>query len=52
MITLLSRKCLVLAVVSISVVATSACAQDTLAPAMTLVVDETQAARRIAFVHE
>jgi predicted metalloprotease with PDZ domain len=52
MITLLSRKCLVLAVVSMSVVATSACAQDTLAPAMTLVVDETQAARRIAFVHE
>lgn len=33
-------------------IATSACAQSASVPAMTLVVDETQAARRIAFVHE
>jgi predicted metalloprotease with PDZ domain len=50
--TMLSPKCLVLAVVAMSVLAMSAGAQDTLAPAMTLVVDETQAARQIALVHE
>ncbi len=45
-------KCLVLALAAITGVATSARAQDKSAPAMTLVVDETQAARRIAFVRE
>lgn len=50
MITLLSPKWLVFAAVAITAVATSA--QDRSAPAMTLVVDETQAARRIAYVHE
>jgi predicted metalloprotease with PDZ domain len=50
MITPLSPKWIVFAVVAITAVATSA--QDKPAPAMTLVVDETQAARRIAFVHE
>jgi hypothetical protein len=49
---LLSPKCLVLALVAMTAVVTRASAQDTLAPAMKLVVDETQAARRIAFVHE
>ena len=52
MITRLSPKYLGLALVAITVVATNARAQDKSAPAMTLVVDETQAARRIAFVHE
>jgi len=51
MIALLSQKSLVLAV-AIAALATSMHAQQTSAPAMTLVVDETQAARRIAFVHE
>jgi len=52
MITLLAPKCLVLALGAMIAAATSASAQDTSAPVMTLVVDETQAARRIAFVHE
>ena len=52
MITLLSPRRLVLALIAMTAVATSAPAQDTSAPAMTLIVDETQAARRIAFVHE
>jgi predicted metalloprotease with PDZ domain len=45
---LLSQRCIALAFV------TSACAQaqSPSAPRMTLLVDETQAARRIAFVHE
>ena len=50
MITPLSPKWVVFAVVAMTAAATSA--QDKSAPAMTLVVDETQAARRIAFVHE
>jgi predicted metalloprotease with PDZ domain len=50
MITPLSPKWIVFAVVAMTAVATSA--QDKSAPAMTLVVDETQAARRVAFVHE
>jgi len=52
MITLLAPRCLVLALGAMIAAATSAGAQDTSAPVMTLVVDETQAARRIAFVHE
>jgi predicted metalloprotease with PDZ domain len=52
MITLLSPRCLVLALIAMTALATSARAQDTSTPAMTLVVDETQAARRIAFVRE
>jgi hypothetical protein len=40
------------ALVAMTAVATSVRAQDTSAPSVTLVVDETQAARRIAFVHE
>src|ERR1019366_9940375 len=50
MITLLSPKCLVPAVLALTAVATGALAQNPSAPAMALVVDETQAARRIAFV--
>ena len=50
MITLLCPKWLVFAAVAITAAATSA--QDKSAPALTLVVDETQAARRIAYVHE
>ena len=50
MITPLSPKWIVFAVAAMTSVATSA--QDKSAPAMTLVVDETQAARRIAYVHE
>lgn len=50
--TLLSRKFLVLTLIATTGGATCASAQDTLAPSMTLAVDETQAARRIAFVHE
>jgi predicted metalloprotease with PDZ domain len=50
MITPLSPKWIAFAVVALTAVATSA--QDKSAPAMTLVVDETQAARRVAFVHE
>jgi predicted metalloprotease with PDZ domain len=52
MITLLSPKRLVLELVAMTAILASAIAQDKSAPAMTLVVDETQGARRIAFVHE
>jgi predicted metalloprotease with PDZ domain len=52
MITRFSTTSLVLALIAMTAVVTSARAEDTPAPAMTLVVDETQAARRIAFVHE
>jgi predicted metalloprotease with PDZ domain len=52
MITQLSPKCLVLMLVAIAAAATPVRAQDKSAPVMTLVVDETQAARRIAFVRE
>jgi predicted metalloprotease with PDZ domain len=52
MITLLRQNYLVLVLAAMTAVATNASAQDTSAPVMTLVVDETQAARRIAFVHE
>ncbi len=38
--------------IALTAIATTVGAQDTSAPVMTLVVDETQAARRIAFVHE
>jgi predicted metalloprotease with PDZ domain len=48
----LSPKCLVFALLATMAVRTAAPAQNPSAPAMTLVVDETQAARRIAFVHE
>ena len=41
-----------LALIAITSLAMRAAAQDATTPAMTLVVDETQAARRIAFVHE
>ncbi len=49
---LLSPKYAALALISIILVTMSAHAQDTPAPVMTLLVDETQAARRIAFVRE
>jgi predicted metalloprotease with PDZ domain len=52
MTTLLPWKRFALATIAITVVATNTWAEDTSAPAMTLVVDETQAARRIAFVRE
>jgi predicted metalloprotease with PDZ domain len=39
-------------VAALAAIATCAHAQSVSAPAMTLIVDETQAARRIAFVHE
>jgi predicted metalloprotease with PDZ domain len=53
MITWLSSRTLLPAlVVAVTAVATCARAQSTSPPAMTLVVDETQAARRIASVHE
>jgi predicted metalloprotease with PDZ domain len=54
MIGLLSQKPLVLALIIAmpAGLATHAHAQDTSAPVMTLLVDESQAARRIAFVHE
>ena len=50
--TSLSSKLCGLVLVVMTAVATTASGQDTSAPAMTLVVDETQAPRRIAFVHE
>jgi len=46
-----SAQCLV-ALIAIIGAASSACGQEAAAPAMTLLVDETQAARRIAFVRE
>jgi predicted metalloprotease with PDZ domain len=52
MTTLLSPKCLALAVIAMTAVATGARAQSPPAPGMTLMVDETQASRRIAFVRE
>ena len=52
MITLLSWKRLVLELIATTAIAAGVSAQDNSAPAMTLMVDETQAARRIAFVHE
>jgi predicted metalloprotease with PDZ domain len=53
MITLLSPRALLFALfVALSSIVPCAFAQNTPAPAMTLVVDETQAARRIASVHE
>src|ERR1035441_4777736 len=52
MITQFSPKYLVLALAAMTAVATTLRAQDKAAPAMILAVDETQAARRIAFVHE
>jgi predicted metalloprotease with PDZ domain len=50
--TLLPRKFLAWTLIAIAFGATCGSAQDTSPPAMTLVVDETQSARRIAFVHE
>jgi predicted metalloprotease with PDZ domain len=53
MIALSHPKRLVLALTAVTALATSAPGQDTSAPpAMTLIVDKTQSARRIAFVHE
>jgi predicted metalloprotease with PDZ domain len=52
MIALLSPKCVVFALLAMSAGATSLLAQEVSTPAMTLVVDETQAARRISFVRE
>jgi hypothetical protein len=52
MIALLSPKCVVYALLAMSAAATSVLAQDVSMPAMTLLVDETQAARRIGFVRE
>src|SRR5580704_10906736 len=53
MIGLLSHRSLVLALaIAAPALVTSARTQDTSAPVMTLLVDESQAARRIAFVHE
>jgi predicted metalloprotease with PDZ domain len=53
MIGLLSHRPLVLALaIAAPALVTSARTQDTSAPVMTLLVDESQAARRIAFVHE
>jgi hypothetical protein len=51
MITTLPPRSLAVALLAMTA-ATSVNAHDTFAPAMSLVVDETQAARRIAFVHE
>jgi predicted metalloprotease with PDZ domain len=48
----LTLKCVLLTLVAIAYIVTGAAAQDTATSAMTLVVDETQAPRRIAFVHE
>jgi predicted metalloprotease with PDZ domain len=50
--TLLSPKRLLLAMIATAAIAVDAPAQNASAPTMTLLVDETQAARRIAFVHE
>ena len=47
----LSPKCVLLALIVVTV-ATGALAENSSPPAMTLTVDETQAVRRIAFVHE
>jgi predicted metalloprotease with PDZ domain len=52
MIALLGPKCIAPALLAMSAMATSLPAQEVSSPAMTLVVDETQAARRISFVRE
>ena len=52
MTTLVCPKCLLFVLVAMTAVATGAAGQNLSAPNMTLVVDETQAARRIAFVRE
>jgi predicted metalloprotease with PDZ domain len=52
MIALLSPKYVVFALLAMSASATNVLAQDVSRPAMTLLVDETQAARRISFVRE
>jgi predicted metalloprotease with PDZ domain len=52
MITMLPPRSLAVALLAMTAAATSVNAHDTFAPAMSLMVDETQAARRIAFVHE
>jgi predicted metalloprotease with PDZ domain len=52
MTTLVSPKYLLSVLVAMTAVATGVPGQNPSAPTMTLVVDETQAARRIAFVHE
>ena len=49
---LLFPKCLLLGLMAMTAVATGVLAENPSAPAMELMVDETQAARRIAFVHE
>ena len=46
------RKAAVLVLLALTAAATNSVAQGASQPAMTLVVDETQAARRIALVHE
>jgi len=51
-ITLISPKRLVLELVAMTAILANASAQEPSVPVMTLVVDETQSARRIAFVHE
>lgn len=50
--TLRSPKSVVLALMAMTVIAMITPAQESSTPAMTLEVDETQAPRRIAFVHE
>jgi len=50
--TLRSPKSVVLALMAMTVIAMITTAQESSTPAMTLEVDETQAPRRIAFVHE
>ena len=52
MTTLFSSKCFAQTVIAMIAVATGASAQTLPAPRMTLMVDETQASRRIAFVRE
>jgi predicted metalloprotease with PDZ domain len=49
---LLFRKRSILALISMTALVARASAQDTSEPAMTLIVDETQAVQRIAFVRE
>ena len=53
MIMLLHPRRLMLALMAVTALTTSAPGQDrSVSPAMTLIVDETQSARRLAFVHE
>src|SRR3984885_11669472 len=49
---LLSATCKVALLIAVLAAATIAPAQDSPGPTMTLVVDETQAVQRLAFVHE